>query len=363
MYRCKIRFNSKIVELKVAVVDAVRAAFVVVLESWFRLTSDRPRTLPSNITRIVLSIAVCFFLAMPLEALVAASPAPPANALDPNRRLSQYGHTAWRMQDGVFPGSPHAVAQTTDGYLWIGTESGLVRFDGARFVSWTPPNGEPFKEIVYKLLGAQDGSLWIGTERGLYRWDHKELRLYGGTRARIESILEDHIGRTWVARGRIGDAMGPVCLVAEKDLQCYGKQDGIGFPVSVALAEDYLGGFWIASPTATCHWDMHSCSVVAFPGVTGDNAPSITGLLTNAGGSVLAVAQDIWQLGKRGWTRYLARGVGFHPMDAELLLNGSGGDAWIGTARHGLIRLRGKEIEQLRQQRWSFWRLRRRRSI
>src|SRR6202142_3724086 len=60
-------------------------------------------------------------------------------AHDPVLRTSQYAHTSWRLQDGVFNGIPTAIVQTADGYLWIGTTSGLVRFDGVRFVPWTAP--------------------------------------------------------------------------------------------------------------------------------------------------------------------------------------------------------------------------------
>jgi ligand-binding sensor domain-containing protein len=45
---------------------------------------------------------------------------------------------AWRIQDGFFGGAANAIAQTADGYLWIGTQTGLLRFDGIRFVPWTP---------------------------------------------------------------------------------------------------------------------------------------------------------------------------------------------------------------------------------
>src|SRR5258708_3758330 len=59
-------------------------------------------------------------------------------AVDPTHHISQYAHTAWRIQDGVFSGAPKVIAQTADGYLWIGTTSGLMRFDGVRFVPWIP---------------------------------------------------------------------------------------------------------------------------------------------------------------------------------------------------------------------------------
>ncbi len=47
-----------------------------------------------------------------------------AHALDPNKRLTQYAHTAWRIQDGFFPNTPFWISQTKDGYLWVGGGSG-----------------------------------------------------------------------------------------------------------------------------------------------------------------------------------------------------------------------------------------------
>jgi ligand-binding sensor domain-containing protein len=96
-------------------------------------------------------------------------------AVDPSRHISQYGHTAWRIQDGVLSGAALAVTQTTDGYLWIGTRAGLVRFDGVRFVPWASPDGTqlPSSEVS-SLLGARDGSLWIGMEGGLSHWDGQD---------------------------------------------------------------------------------------------------------------------------------------------------------------------------------------------
>ncbi len=91
-------------------------------------------------------------------------------AVDPETHISQYAHTAWRVQDGYFGGRPLAVTQTTDGYVWIGTEAGLLPFDGVTFAAWTPPAGQRLSSPnVRSLLGASDGSLWIGTRGGLSR--------------------------------------------------------------------------------------------------------------------------------------------------------------------------------------------------
>ena len=94
----------------------------------------------------------------------------PVGALDTSKQISQYGHAAWRIEDGVFAGTPNVIAQTSDGYLWIGTQAGLMRFDGVRFVSWRPPEGNELPSSrINSLLGGRDGSLWIGTSMGLAR--------------------------------------------------------------------------------------------------------------------------------------------------------------------------------------------------
>src|SRR5215470_15644604 len=83
-----------------------------------------------------------------------------APALDPAKRISQYVHTAWRIQDGVLPNLPLAITQTADGYLWIGTFAGLVRFDGVQFDPWEALTDRhlPDSQIV-SVLGARDGNL------------------------------------------------------------------------------------------------------------------------------------------------------------------------------------------------------------
>jgi ligand-binding sensor domain-containing protein len=128
---------------------------------------------------------------------------PSANALDPDRRISQYAHTAWRVRDGVFAAAPTAITQTTDGYVWIGTLGGLLRFDGVRFVPWTPPTGEHLPAAaVISLLGAADGSLWIGTASGLAQWKNGNLLNFPETVGRVNSIYEDREGTIWMARSR-----------------------------------------------------------------------------------------------------------------------------------------------------------------
>lgn len=78
--------------------------------------------------------------------------------------MSQYAHTTWRVRDGFFKGAVWAIAQTPDGYIWLGTEFGLLRFDGVRAVPWQPPGNQSLPSTdILSLLVARDGTLWIGT--------------------------------------------------------------------------------------------------------------------------------------------------------------------------------------------------------
>ena len=90
-----------------------------------------------------------------------------ASALNPSLDINQYAHTAWTVRDGFFKGVITSIAQTPDGYLWLGTEFGLLRFDGVRSVPWQPPAGEHLPgSNIRSLLAARDGRLWIGTDQG-----------------------------------------------------------------------------------------------------------------------------------------------------------------------------------------------------
>ena len=90
----------------------------------------------------------------------------PATALDPSRAASQYVVTKWGTRD-LSSNTVHTLLQTRDHYLWVGTSTGVLRFDGARFVAFSNPRTPDFGDGgVTCLSEGPDGSLYLGTTSG-----------------------------------------------------------------------------------------------------------------------------------------------------------------------------------------------------
>ena len=87
---------------------------------------------------------------------------PAAIALDPGSSMSQYIHEIWGTERGFLGENIFAICQSEDGYLWIGTERGLLRFDGLNFVLMQQPiPGSPLTGPVRGLELDSDGAMWI----------------------------------------------------------------------------------------------------------------------------------------------------------------------------------------------------------
>ena len=175
-------------------------------------------------------------------------------ALDPTSHISQYGHSVWRVQDGYFGGAPFAITQTTDGYIWVGTNNGLFQFDGVRFVRWNAQSGEALPSFfIFSLLGARDGSLWIGTSEGLAHLVNGHLTVYEKGSA-VGPIMEDRAGKIWFGRNRPGDQTGPLCHVLEGEVHCYGSKDGLDISIAAGIAQDASGYLWVGSSRTLVRW-------------------------------------------------------------------------------------------------------------
>ena len=274
-------------------------------------------------------------------------------ALDPGRQISQYRHSAWRVEDGDFNGSPVVMAQTLDGYLWIGTGTGLIRFDGVRFVPWTPPAGQRLLDPrVFSLLGARDGSLWIGTGFSISHWKNGRLTNYPELAGRIEALVEDEEGSIWLARTYMPDKMGPVCRIKNEQLRCFAGDQDIPFSSALQLANGGHGELWIGGYSELCLWKPASCHVY-FPNVTGqpEGYPMFKALAEAPDGSAWAAIDGsgrflhLQHFEGGNWVPRDYPGIGIENSDVTTLFIDRDNALWIGTAHHGIFRARGDLVD------------------
>ena len=266
-------------------------------------------------------------------------------AVDPNRQITQYAHTAWRVQDGIEVGT--TVTQTLDGYLWFGTSNGLLRFDGVTFVPYDlPPVTPPLRGFNY-LLGAGDGSLWIGTRDGLARLKDGKLQWFSdpAQHSGISAILEDPEGIIWLTRYRAPRGEGPLCRVQGNGLHCYGEADGIPVKYGVGLARDGEGNLWFGS-SALCRWRPGSVST--YLNEIGKRPDAGIGVIDVAAGpsrtiwattEVAAPGMGVLSSSGGKWSPYVVPGFDGSKVVSHTLFMDREHSLWIGTTMNGLYRV------------------------
>ncbi|MEJ1931600.1 two-component regulator propeller domain-containing protein, partial [Nostoc sp. NIES-2111] len=127
-------------------------------------------------------------------------------ALQPGRKIWHYGYAQWQDRDGLPQNTVQAIAQSTDGYIWLGTEAGLVRFNGRAFRTYTQANTPEMRsDSVLSLLARPDGGLWVGTRSGLILRRGEKSRSISkgmGSHEGIRALAQDEAGNLWVGTNR-----------------------------------------------------------------------------------------------------------------------------------------------------------------
>ncbi|HYP07795.1 MAG TPA: two-component regulator propeller domain-containing protein, partial [Bryobacteraceae bacterium] len=255
-----------------------------------------------------------------------------AFGLNPALDVSQYAHTSWKIRDGFPKGQIHALAQTSDGYLWLGSEFGLFRFDGVKSLPWQPPADQhlPSKFIIH-LLSARDGTLWIGTSKGLASWKDGRLTQYPELAGfYIFAIVEDREGSIWASG--VSVPRGKLCAIGKRSVRCRGE-DGVLGRGAFNLYEDRKGNLWAGVKNGLWRWKPGPPTFFPLDG----EPDGIQGLGEDDDGTLLVGWNGaLWRFvdGKRQ-AYPLPRTTG--QFRAKRLLRDRDGALWIGTSDRGLV--------------------------
>ncbi len=287
--------------------------------------------------------------------LTCLSLAGPAHALDPNKRITQYLHTSWRIQDGSAPAAMFSVAQTSDGFLWFSAlGQGMYRFDGVQFLPRPLSfNGKTINPVV-NVYGDRGGGLWalgqneiLHLKGGVVTSQFQLQGLWGP-----KNVTEGPDGSLWVIRAERRVDMSPLCRVTEREVKCFGKRDGLTMPAGgFAIAVDGKGGFWLGGQTSVIYW--HEGVSQTYP---------IQALKSNTGEGVgaLAVGPDgaLWvgllpqgpglglgRLVNGGFQSFVTRGFDGSKVAIQTMIFDREGSLWVGTIGNGLFRVRGNAVQ------------------
>jgi ligand-binding sensor domain-containing protein len=254
-----------------------------------------------------------------------------AFALDPSLDFSQYAHVSWKTRDGFFRGRINTIAQTTDGLMWLGTEFGLLRFDGVRTIAFQPP-GQPLpSNEVWALLGGRDGTLWIGTANGLAAWKDGKLRTYpelSGLYAFV--IFEDLAGTVWVSG--LGNR-GKLCAIEKDKIQCRGEDGSLGHGV-LRIYEDSKSRLWISALNGLWRWKPDPM-FFPMPGAL----DGIRGISEGEDGTILLGTIPGLQRFIDGKIEPYSLPGNFQVQRTESFFRDRSGSLWVGTDNNGIVRI------------------------
>jgi PAS domain S-box-containing protein len=266
--------------------------------------------------------------------------------LDPAKSIAQYVHDVWTTESGLPQSSVLAIAQTTDGYLWLGTEEGLLRFDGVRFVTFDKKNTPSLQsDEIDALLADHRGDLWIGTRGGgLVRLSGGSFKSFtdadGLSSDSVQGLYEDEHEDLWIATDG-----GGLNRLSHGKFSAYTSKDGLADNAVFSICGDRKGGIWIATHGGLSH--LVNDRFVNFTAKNGLPSDDIRSLYT-------ARDESLW-IGTNGagLARLTPAGVTTYTTENGLsdnhiwsIFEDTGGSLWLGTGGGGITRLHNGEFSR-----------------
>ena len=264
------------------------------------------------------------------------------SGMDPSRAMSQYIHDHWGPEQGFPRGPVYAITQTPDGYLWIGTQAGLVRFDGFNFVLVSDPSRNFRIANVLGLEPAPDGGLWVRLQGPIL------LSYRNGRFERGPSTLSDAsiTAMSPTAEGGLLVAKSGGLMMASRDGQFRVLQSNGSLPSSpvLSLAQTPDGGLWLGTRDAGLYRASGVQTAALETRLSGEK---INCLLPDGNGG-LWIGTDS---GVAHWNGSQFTSPGLpekqNRFQALAMLRDRDGNLWVGTDSLGLLRINGDGVSSL----------------
>lgn len=272
--------------------------------------------------------------------VIALSPVAAAG-LDPKTPVIHYGVDFWGDAEGLPQSRVRSIIQTRDGYLWLGTAGGVVRFDGATFTVFGVQTGTLKDNEVFSLLEDDDGGLWVGTFSG-------GLTLIKDGRSTtftvsdglpddvIRELAKDGSGNIWIRTAQ------KVCRYSHGTFTTFATKDGLATDFITALCADRSQGVFVAAGHAVYHFV--DGKFVVLNGIIDDRDGRTDRLACGHDGSLWVGFED--QVVKKWNNGVLTTYTGennFSPRYADIYQDADG-IVWAGS-RDGLYRLINGKFE------------------
>lgn len=262
-----------------------------------------------------------------------------AQALDDRWMPSQYRRTVWTDEDGLPSNSALALAQTPDGYLWAGTEEGLIRFDGVKFTMYTPANTPALAHsAIQAMVVTPDGTLVVSTLTGLTSYRDGVFRTINDPLAQKRpsckfSVAPD--GTVWVV------TLAGLAKLAGDHLEYLDSFAGVPGSQIQHMAVDGRGVTWVVGRNQLVRLQGTHRTVVD----AGSRLDQMTvgALLASTDGSLwLGTTRALYRYSDRGWTSML--GLEGADLGVQAINQAPDGLVWVGTSA-GLYRFNGEAFE------------------
>ncbi|MCP4157552.1 MAG: hypothetical protein GY757_58115 [bacterium] len=266
-------------------------------------------------------------------------------ALETQKTITQYKLDIWQEKQGFAHNSVVSICQTRDGYIWLGTLRGLVRFDGIRFTTFKKDNTVELKDNVIKaLFEDHKGTLWIGTsEGGLSCLKKGVFKNYSLSECKglkeITTIFEDREGTLW-----IGTLNSGLSILKNGRFKTHTTKDGLPADRIRAFCENKDGALLIATSVGLI---IHSYPD-KYRFYKGDGGPFEKYIiaLCNTGNDGLWIGcNDGLYLVKEKEIEYYGTADGLPNPVIKCLYKDKDGNIWGGTDGGGLIRLKNGRLE------------------